>query len=441
MKRRTFLIGSAAAVVAGTMLKPEDNGQPYQDYFSGLNSELKTSGKYLPTMLVDLDRLDKNITTLDKQLNPKAELRIVAKSLPSPELLSYIMEKAETNKLMVFHQPFINHIANEFPDADMLVGKPMPVKAAERFYHLFSEQALQREALTRHPPENNSPESKFKHELQLQWLIDNPQRAEQYLALAKKLNIKMQLNIELDVGLHRGGLKTLSELDEILALVEANSQFIQFSGFMGYDPHVVKLPSLVKSAEQAYLESQAIYQSFIEHLYETYPKYKDIALVFNGAGSPTIAMHQAKTVCNELSAGSCLVKPTDFDIPSLASYQAAAFIATPVLKKMSGTELPAAEVAKNIFPIWDPNMQQTFFIYGGKWLASYESPKGLQGNDLFGTSTNQQIVNASYKVQLDVDDHIFLRPAQSEFVFLQFGNIATVRDSKLVSYWPILKQV
>lgn len=424
MKRRSFLLGTAAIAAAGVFLKPDDKGQAYDKYFSALNAELKENGDYVPTMLVDLDKVDTNIQTLKQQLNPNTDLRVVAKSLPSPELLGYVMERANTNKLMVFHQPFINEVAEQFPSSDLLLGKPIPVKAVHRFYRIWATQ-----------------DTNFNPEQQLQWLIDTPERAKQYLALAKQLGQKLLLNIELDVGLHRGGLKTTEELDTILDLVEANQEHIEFTGFMGYDPHVVKLPSIVKSAEQAYIESQATYQMFLTHLYQQQPKYRGKPLTLNGAGSPTIAMHNVKTVCNELSAGSCLVKPSDFDLPALASYQAAAFIATPVLKKINGTELPAAEVAKEAFAWWDPNMEQTFFIYGGKWMADYESPQGLQGNGLFGTSTNQQIVNGSYKVALSVDDYVFLRPHQSEFVFLQFGDLLAVKAGHIVSRWPILKQV
>lgn len=421
MKRRTFLLGSAASAVALGMLKPSDHGAAYNDYFTELNTELKTSGRYTPTMLVDLDVLDSNIQVLQRQLNPNTDLRLVAKSLPSPELLAYIMARSGTNKLMLFHQPFINHIAEHFPDSDVLLGKPMPVKAAAGFYQALAQQ-----------------KTEFAPEQQLQWLIDSPERAKQYLALAQSLDQPLQLNIELDVGLHRGGLRTYQQLDDILALVKRHPDHLKFTGFMGYDPHVVKLPSIVKSAEQAYLESQQVYQGFIQHLFEAYPEYAQQTLTLNGAGSPTLAMHQIQTVCNELSAGSCLVKPSDFDIPSLTQYQPAAYIATPILKKLAGTELPAAEVAKHAFAWWDPNQQQTFFIYGGKWMADYESPNGLQGNGLFGTSTNQQIVNGSERVQLDVDDHVFLRPHQSEAVFLQFGDIGVIRSGKLQQYWPIL---
>ncbi|GHE91278.1 alanine racemase [Thalassotalea profundi] len=421
MNRRQFFITGAALAVSAAFLKPNDLGSPYNEYFTHLNNNLKSSKHYLPSMLVDLDKLDLNITALSNSLNKNVDLRIVAKSLPSPDLLGYIMEKSGTNKLMVFHQPFLNQITNDYPNSDILMGKPIPVQSAANFYELLDDT------------------SDFDSTSQLQWLIDSQVRLEQYLKLARKLNTLLQVNIEIDVGLHRGGLQTIEELDPLLTLIANNPNHLKFSGFMGYDPHVVKLPSIIKSAEDAYLESQEIYQSFIDRLYQFDEHYTQQTLCFNGAGSPTIAMHKNHTVANELSAGSCLVKPTDFDLETLANFIPASYIATPVLKKMLGTNIPAIEFAKDLLPLWDPNMQQTFFIYGGKWSAKYESPKGLQSNGLFGSSTNQEIVNASKKVNLQVDDFIFFRPTQSEFVFLQFGNLLALRKQNVIAQWPILK--
>lgn len=421
MNRRQFILAGVAVGVAGAFaLKPNNNGEAYNSYFSALNNSLKNKGNYVPSMVVDLDLLDKNIDALKQQLNPTVDYRIVAKSLPSPDLLNYIMEKAETKKLMVFHQPFLTALTNDYPQADILMGKPMPVKAAEIFY------------------QTQPSSSEFNPSSQLQWLIDSHDRLTQYLALAQQQNTLLQVNIEIDVGLHRGGLQQAEALDELLKTIDNNQQHLRFSGFMGYDPHVVKLPSIVKSPEQAFAESQAIYQAFVDRLYQQAPQYKTQSLCFNGAGSPSLPLHKNKTVANELSAGSCLVKPVDFDIPSLSQFTPAAFIATPVLKKMAGTQLPAIEFAKNILPMWDKNMQQTFFIYGGKWLAKYESPKGLQENALYGESTNQAIINGSSNVNIDVDDHVFLRPTQSEFVFLQFGNIITLRNKAIENQWDIL---
>jgi D-serine deaminase-like pyridoxal phosphate-dependent protein len=48
------------------------------------------------------------------------------------------------------------------------------------------------------------------------------------------------------------------------------------------------------------------------------------------------------------------------------------------------------------------------------------------------------MVNASNKVPLDVGDFVFLRPHQSEFVFLQFGDLLAMRDGSIQYNWPVL---
>ncbi len=423
MNRRQFLIGAiGAGLVTTFLLKPSDSGASYSPYFKELNDELMENGPYKPSMVVDLDRMNRNIQHLLQGLSPDLHYRIVAKSLPSPELLGHIMKEAETNRLMVFHQPFLSHIAEKFPKSDVLLGKPMPIKSAEIFYSSFSNS------------------SGFDPSRQLQWLIDDRERLVQYRELARELEIKMRVSIEIDIGLHRGGLQSPDELAPLLDIILANPDRLELGGFMGYDPHVVKLPKIVKSAEQAYAESQQIYQGFLDLVKIQYPQIDIAELCLNGAGSPTIALHKKETVINDMSAGSCLVKPVDFDIDTLQEFLPASYIATPVLKKADSMTIPSLESLKGVLNWWDPNTRQSFFIYGGKWMAKYESPVGLQESGLYGTSTNQQLVTGSGKIDLDVDDHVFLRPNQSEFVFLQFGDLLTVKDQKIVGRWPILKQ-
>ena len=71
-----------------------------------------------------------------KRYGKKREVsyRIVAKSLPSLPLLEAVMDATGSRRLMLFHQPFINQVAAKIPDADVLLGKPMPVAAAATFY-------------------------------------------------------------------------------------------------------------------------------------------------------------------------------------------------------------------------------------------------------------------------------------------------------------------
>lgn len=428
MKRRTLLLGLAAAGVgAAAIFKADDAGAPYSPYFKALNDALKKDGPYRPALLIDLDKLDRNIQALRKIIPSHIAYRIVAKSLPSPQLLSYIVERTGTQRLMVFHEAFLKQTAIDFPGSDVLLGKPMPVKAAAAFYREFA-------------PVSSAGATAFDPQRQLQWLIDTEERLAQYQQLAAALGTRMRINIELDVGLHRGGLGTPEQLKPLLDRISADPQHLEWAGFMGYDPHVVKLPRMIKSPQKAYAQSQAIYRGFIEWAKTQYPNIDVTALCLNGAGSPSMALHREGSVINDLSAGSCLVKPTDFDIPTLEDFEPAAYIATPVLKKLSGIELPGMESFKGLAPQWNPNWQQTYFMYGGKWSARFESPVGLRGNGLYGTSSNQEIVNGSRLTQLDVDDHIFLRPTQSEAVFLEFGDILALRGGELVFRWPVLTQ-
>lgn len=420
MKRRTFFLSAVVAGVAGALLlKPKDKGAAYTEYFEQLNRELKRSGAYRPTLLIDLDILDRNINRLNELVKNQANYRIPVKSVPSLGLVEYIMNGAGTKSLMLFHQPFINEIARSIPDADVLMGKPMPVKAVENFYSELEE------------------DSTFDPERQLQWLVDSPERLSRYRDLAVAKNLKLRINCELDVGLHRGGLTDPSQLEEILQIIDGSNGHLEFAGLMGYDPHVVKLPEMVKTAQEAYDESQAIYQSYIDRLMELRPDTDLQSLTLNGAGSPSLELHCQKTICNDITTGSALVKPTDFDIPSLASMEASSFIATPVIKQWDGVKIPSLEKFSGAMGKWNPNQKRTFVIYGGKWMADYTEPKGLAVNDLFGTSTNQQVLNGSDKIELSVGDHVFLRPHQSEFVFLQFGDIQTLRGGRLSDKWSV----
>jgi len=423
VKRRSVLLGLGGAVAlggVGAMLsRPKDNGAPYNDYFTALNAELKANGPMRPSMVIDLDALDHNIDTVVASIAkvPGRQFRVVEKSLPSPKLLEYIGKRAKTNRLMSFHQPFLNHDAVLFPQADILVGKPLPVRSAELFY--------------------NTHQGPFEPARQLQWLIDTPARAAQYLTLAKGLGTTLNLNIELDVGLHRGGVADMATLSEILRLIEANPQQLRFAGFMGYDPFVAMVPSVLGSHDELLGKVMAKYQAAVDHTRSQHGKLWREDLTLNTAGSPTYKLHEAERLSNDISVGTGLLKPNHYDLITLADHKPAAYIATPVLKATGAVNIPGLDEKSKLFSWWDVNQRETYFIYGGYWLADYESPKGLQVNNTFGRSSNQEIVNASAAAGLKVDDQVFLRPQQVEGVLLQFGDLIAVRGGKIVETWPV----
>lgn len=399
-------------------------------YFSRLQAALQAEGELLPRLIVDLDRLDHNIDqAVAFAARTGKALRLVEKSLPSFQLLDYIARRAGTRRLMSFHQPFLNLDAQHWPDADILLGKPMPVALAGRFYELHS--------------------GPFDPQRQLQWLIDTPERLQQYLALAQRRGIRPNINLELDVGLHRGGIPEGEAgavmLRAMLRLLAQHPQHLRFTGFMGYEPHVAMLPRLFGAPERLLAQAMTTYQARVQQVQREAPALWAQAvaaddqppLTLNTAGSPTYRLHDQEQVSNELALGSGLLKPTHFDLPSLAGHLPALFIATPVLKTAGAFTLPGAGRLPALVSRLAGRGKQALFIYGGNWLADPVSPAGLTASKLYGTSSNQQVLLAPADTALQVDDLVFMRPTQSEAVLLQFGDVLAVRAGRVVGRWPV----
>ena len=419
MKRRSLLVGGAgialAAGGAGVLWRPDDMGAPHNDYFSNLNSLLKRDGPGRPVMLIDTERMNTNIDLIVNSVGREKIYRVVVKSLPSVPLLEQVMRRARTTSLMVFHQPFLNAIAEAFPESDTLLGKPMPLAAAATFYKKLGN-------------------TKYDAANQVQWLIDTPKRLQQYQALARQLGIKMRINFEIDVGLHRGGLPEPDALAPLLSSIGKDPEHLQFTGLMGYEPHLTGLQaSLAHPAVRQVLD---IFKGFIDQAKTA--GFDAEKLTLNGAGSHTLGIYHRDKTMNDLSAGSGVVKPTDFDTYHLNENLPALFIATPILKRYDELKIPGDPALAKLLPLWNPNMRRLYYIYGGYWKARVVSPPGVA--DPIYQSTNQSPITTSTAVDLEVDDYMFLRPTQSEHVMLQFGDLYPFKGDQLLETWPIFHQ-
>ena len=367
-------------------------------FFAQLNQDLKQSELALPRLIVDAQAFEQNLHYAEKKFQyvPHVQPRLVVKSLACLELLKQISQRLATQRFMVFHLPQLLPILETFSDADVLLGKPMPVSLLQHFYQ----------------------ENHHWQYAKIQWLVDTQQRLEQYLDVAKKFAIKLKISIEIDVGLHRGGVSSEQDLRSILSFIQTHVEYLEFAGLMGYDAHVTKLPSIIKKAEDAYAESQQIYQNYQLLIQRQFPKLWHDELCFNGGGSPTFTFHVEQSVCNDLAFGSMLLKPSDFDSESLQVLKSALWIATPVLKVLPYTQLPGLTLLDRL-----PHRTKALFVYGGYWMADYVYPQGIHPHVLYGRSTNQEMVNVPKQTQIDVDDFVFLRPTQSEAIIPQFAKL------------------
>lgn len=399
------------------MTKPGDDSGPRDPYFTDLQAALTEAGIASPTLVIDRDRLNANIDTLMAHLPPGMSYRIVAKSLPSLGLISHIRARTGTDRLMTFNQPMLNALSAAMPDADQLLGKPLPVTAARTYFEQLEDPSAAQK---------------------IQWLIDTPPRLDQYIALAQTTGQPLRINIELDVGLHRGGFEAGEALKATLETLRG-SPGLTFSGFMGYEPHLAALPESMGWRDRARSGAWRRYNEALSLASEVLGADAMGSLVRNAAGSPTYRYYQDTEIANEISAGSCLVKPTHFDTPLLEPHMPASFIAAPVIKAMDRTQLPGLEFAAEGQRTWDPNLSRTVFIYGGNWLADPVDPPGLSYNKVFGRSSNQEMLTGGHNLSIAPDEFVFFRPHQSEAVFLQFGGIAVYEDGKIPERWPVFE--
>lgn len=412
--RRAAIAGGGVAVLGGlgvAGLRKADQGGGHDGYFTAVGRALRAAGIAHPVLVIDRARLDANIAAARAALAPgRLPLRVVVKSLPAPALVDHVARGMGTSRLMVFNGAMLDAMAEAHPEADLLLGKPLPAMQFGQFLQARGPAAAAR----------------------VQWLIDTPERLGQYAAVAAEARTPVRVAFEIDVGLHRGGLADADALARAVVQARAGGM-LRPSGLMGYDPHVVKMVD----PDRAYADAQARYRAAIDALGRA-TGADPRTLTLNSAGSPTYALHARGTVANEVAAGSAFVKPVDFDVPTLAAHVPASFIATPVIKAEPRFRLPGYEWLSGPMTFLDPNRRRAFFIYGGHWMATPVSPPGLEYDTLFGRSSNQELLTGSDRVRLAPDDYVFLRPNQSEALFLQFGDIVLFDRGRITERWPTL---
>lgn len=418
MNRRRWLgLTALAGGAAAFALRPAETGAPHDAFFTRLGKALREAGLSQPTLVIDRERLHANAKQVRANLDRGLALRLVNKSLPSLPLLDEVARLTGTQRQMVFNLPYLRLLAEQRPDSDVLLGKPFTVAAAAQ--------------LLAQPPRSGFDASK-----QVQWLVDSPTRLAQYRDLARGQRLPLRINLEIDVGLHRGGVPDEATLQQVIALLH-EEPLLRWSGLMGYDAHTEKIPDIGGTRAAARAHVQQTYAARLKALQASGLMPVDGALTLNTGGSPTYRLHREGGPANEVAVGSALVKPTDFDTPLLADLHSAAWIATPVLKVQGFLAPNGVEPLGQAAQLWDRNQRKAHFIHGGHWLALPESPAGLQASGLIGPSSNQQLFLGSGRQGLQPDDLVFFRPTQSEAVLQQFGDIAVVEGDRVVAMWPV----
>ena len=420
-----LIIGIAYLIV----IKPRKVKSEYQPYFAQMNAALRAQRGGASAGIIDLDRLDNNMAVVRKTLGNDFKLRIVTKSLPSIELLRYLMDKGNTNRLMLFSEPFIGEVLSNFnPDSvDVLLGKPIPVDAFVRL-------------------------TEKKGWTTVNWLVDTKQRLNEYIAIAKQKDTLVKLSLEIDVGLHRGGFETPAELGEAVEIIKQNNRYVRLTGLMGYDGHVPFVPFYInkeRTIKKAFVKVQNLYTAFVDELKKHYDAQYISTLTFNSGGTHTYFYYPAFksiTPVNDIAMGSGFVCPAQFPELLALGHQPALFLSSPVLKKIETSKLPHAEKLSPLVNFWDPNLKVSYYMLGGGWPGEPVAPAGLKKNYFWDENDlgysnllpNQAILSSSDENNLNVGDFVFSHAWEGDGM-LAFKHIELYRQPKIVGEWDTYK--
>jgi len=113
---------------------------PEEQRFVAWNETLRTSAAGRESAFVDLNAVDHNLKLVGQQLGSEIGLRLCAKSLPSLQLLEYMMRAACTNRIMAFSEGMVRDLLIRFgSDVDILLGRPASVDACARTFATLDE--------------------------------------------------------------------------------------------------------------------------------------------------------------------------------------------------------------------------------------------------------------------------------------------------------------
>jgi len=429
MKRRALAALTLLALGAGVLLRPGARAPRADAYYDALAAELRAHAPSRPIALIDLDRLDANLAAVRSQLKPPQRLRLVTKSLPSLELIRHALEGSGATRLMAFHAPFLPDLLRATgPEVDVLLGKPVSAAEAAEFYATIG------------------PDQAAAASERIQWLVSDAAMLDDYLALATAQGLVLRINLEIDVGLHRGGARNAAELRALLERLRAATERARFSGFMGYDGHVAHAPgfgplaSHEERVREAFAEMLARYGEFVAIARGEFAELVPADPTWNGAGSLTYALYPPDAVVNDIALGGALLMPSTYDVFTLASHRPALFLAAPVLKRIEPAEVPLLGPLGRLWRWWDPNRAVAFYVNGGGWAADLVYPSGLATNPLLESPANENLLPTLSRLDgsplqtLRNGDFVLYRPRQGD-ALTQFETIHLVRGGRLAGTW------
>jgi hypothetical protein len=399
--------------------------------FISWNEILKKGRDGLDTVFVDLDIIDQNIAVVKSMLGEQFKPRIVTKGLPCLSLIQYVSKEFDTKKLMTFSEGTLIACVKFFNKFDILQGRPLPLSSVKRVLHAIGHHNFQ----------------------EITWLVDTVSLARDLASL----NLPLKVAIELECGVMRGGPRTTDELIEILDVISDSK--LKFSGFMGYDGHVIFAPltatipgaPIVLTSDEEFANVNVKYQAFIDASKAKYPDWFNDDTMFNGGGSVTLNYYtgQYTTPVNDVAFGIAILSPSLYDqVLSAFGIKPALYCTSYVSKRIDNAELQFEPGYLPALAQDNPALQTCFYVNSGSFPADRVYPSsddGLIDNPFSpDTSGYHQFANLTQyygpsALPLNIGDNVFYRPLEGSAV-AWLGNLVAIRGNHIVKTWDTITE-
>lgn len=372
----------------------------------------REQGAGYPVLMLDLAALDQNTkVVVDFARAQGWGVRPALKSFRSPALISYLLNRLPQPRGLVFNLSEVDPIVAAAPrGADLMTGYPPT----------FGELAAYLGA--------KPPRGLRKHRLRI--LVDSVPLMEHLARLAKttRRRVPVDVALELDVGMGRGGINDRAELAACLDVLRSDRQRLRLTGVLGYDGHA----TLRGDSEYRQLVAAQAQDSYRTHLANLAALgaglYDERTLIRNGPGSSNYR-NWVGGPADEIGCGSAFLfagylnggYDTDGLAPALSLGGAVRRITSdhPSVPVLGITQPGASEME--------------IIVQGVGSAGEVAHPPGARGDDASGGGDALIVPKGS----VALGDYVIYRPEQAEVGILRFHEMLAVREGKVLRRWPV----
>lgn len=425
--RRTFIAAGTAAAAA-TVAPPvataaKRRKPPKPPIGSGgapmsldaLAKLAREQGRGHPVLFLDLAALDQNIRTVADFAGAQGwGVRPALKSFRSPALISYLLNRLPQPRGLVFGLREVDPIVAQAPrNTDLMTGYPPT----------FGELA---DFLATKPPKGQR-----KHRLRI--LVDSVPLMEHIARLARtsRRRLPLEVAIEFDVGMGRGGITDSAELGSCLDVLRAERDRLRLTAVLGYDGHA----TLRGDQEYRQLVATQAMDSYRTHLANLKALgadlYDEAALIRNGPGSSNYR-NWVGGPANEVGCGSAFLFAGylngGYDTAGLAP----ALALGGAVRRIT-SDHPSVPV----IGIAQPGASEMEIIVQA--VASpgeLVHPPGGRVDEASGGGDALIVPKGS----VELGDYVLYRPTQTEGAILSYHEMLAVREGRVLRRWPVFRR-